>query len=78
MDTLLILQGLPSAKARDETDQSIDGFLASVEKQAFVIAMTSVHQEDVALDIVQDTMLKMVKHYLDKPSNQWPPLFFML
>lgn len=78
MDTWLILQELPKAKVCDETDQSIDSFLASVEKQAFVIAMTSVHQEDVALDIVQDSMLKMVKYYLDKPSDQWPPLFFKI
>ncbi len=56
----------------------MDSFLASVEKQALVMARMAVHDKDSALDIVQDTMLQMVKHYSKKPGEQWPKLFFRI
>ena len=31
-----------------------------------------------ALDIVQDTMIKLVDKYSDKPSAQWKPLFYRI
>ena len=54
----------------------MDDLLASVEKQAFIIALTSCRDQDVALDIVQDAMFRMVKSYSSKPVDQWRPLFF--
>lgn len=57
---------------------SMDNFLASVEKQAFVIARTSCGDEQQALDIVQDAMLSMVSKYAQKSADQWPPLFFKI
>ncbi len=35
------------------------------------------HSQD-ALDIVQDAMEKMVRHYSDKPSEEWPALFYRI
>ena len=37
-------------------------FLASVERRAFKQAVFSVQDEDAALDIVQDTMLRLAEH----------------
>ena len=31
-----------------------------------------------ALDIVQDSMIKLVEKYIDKPSDQWKPLFYRI
>lgn len=63
-------------------DQSVhatmDSFLASVEKQAFVIARTACGDEQTALDIVQDSMLALVKNYSNKSAADWPPLFFKI
>lgn len=59
-----------------ERAEGIDSFLASVEKEAFVVAMAACHDQDAAMDIVQDSMFSMVKHYAKKPSDQWQPLFF--
>jgi RNA polymerase sigma-70 factor (ECF subfamily) len=75
-----ILDGFISHKqaAEQSTYSSMDGFLASVEKQAFVIAMAACRDEQVALDIVQDSMLSMVKNYADKDADSWPPLFFKI
>lgn len=57
---------------------SMDSFLASVEKQAFVIAMAACKDEQAALDVVQDSMLSMVKNYSAKKAEHWPPLFFKI
>lgn len=37
--------------------------------------MFAVHQEDHALDIVQDAMLKLAEKYGDKPLSEMPMLF---
>lgn len=31
-----------------------------------------------ALDIVQDTMIKLVEKYSDKPAEEWKPLFYRI
>jgi len=57
------------------TPQEISAFLAEVERRAFKQAMFAVRDEDAALDIVQDSMLKLTEKYSDKPSNELPMLF---
>ena len=76
MEQLFNLSALMTSAQEPEQSMSIDGFLASVEKQAFVIAMAACHDQDAALDIVQDAMFSMVKNYTAKPHEQWAPLFF--
>jgi len=53
-------------------------FLAGVEKSAFQMARFAVNDTDEALDIVQDTMLTLVRKYSKKPEAQWRPLFFRI
>lgn len=65
-----------SEKSHDTTQTSIDGFLASVEKKAFVMSLAACQNQDAALDIVQDAMFNMVKNYKNRPSEQWAALFF--
>lgn len=55
--------------------QAMDRFLAQVQNRAFVTAKLATGNEDEALDIVQDSMFKLVKQYQDKPESQWPALF---
>jgi len=45
---------------------------------AFTMARLSTHQHDEALDIVQDTMIKLVTAYSNKPEDQWRPLFYRI
>lgn len=49
--------------------------MAGVERRAFKQAMFAVHQEDNALDIVQDAMLKLAENYGDRPLEELPMLF---
>ena len=57
---------------------ALDDFLASVERRAFRMAQFATGQSEDALDIVQDTMLVLVKRYGDKPETEWKPLFFRI
>ncbi len=57
---------------------SLDKFLASVEKRAFQIARMALRDEDEALDIVQDAMLKLARSYGARPSEEWRPLFYRI
>lgn len=68
--------GPTDIKSKDLVHTSMDGFLASVEKRAYVIAIASCREQQIAFDIVQDAMLSMVKSYSNRPPGQWPALFF--
>jgi len=57
------------------TEQELSDFLKSVEKRAFKRSIYHVRDEDAALDIVQDTMMKLAQHYGDKPAGELPMLF---
>ena len=53
----------------------ISSFLAEVERRAFKQAMFAVRDEDAALDVVQDAMLKLTVSYAGKPAAELPMLF---
>src|SRR6266446_10180297 len=55
--------------------QELSGFLAEVERRAFKQAMFAVRDEDAALDVVQDAMLKLTENYAGKPLAELPMLF---
>src|SRR5436305_7395321 len=72
---------LESARSRFDAEfslasqQEISAFLAQVERRAFKQAMFAVREEESALDIVQDAMLKLTERYPDKPAEELPMLF---
>ncbi|HEX4859010.1 MAG TPA: RNA polymerase sigma factor [Usitatibacteraceae bacterium] len=55
--------------------QEISDFLASVERRAFKQAVFAVRDDEAALDIVQDSMMKLVENYTDRPHTELPMLF---
>jgi RNA polymerase sigma-70 factor (ECF subfamily) len=57
------------------SEQELSDFLKSVEKRAFKRAVYQVRDEDAALDIVQDSMIKLTMRYGDKPLSELPMLF---
>ena len=50
-------------------------FLAEVERRAFKQAVFAVRDQHVALDIVQDAMLKLTDKYAGRPAAELPLLF---
>ena len=57
------------------TEQELSDFLKGVEKRAFKRSFYHVRNEEAALDIVQDSMMKLAEHYGDKPPQELPMLF---
>jgi len=57
------------------TERELSEFLRNVEKRAFKRSIYHVRDEEAALDIVQDSMMKLAEHYGDKPPNELPMLF---
>jgi RNA polymerase sigma-70 factor (ECF subfamily) len=57
------------------TTQQLSAFLADVERRAVKHAMFAVRDEDAALDIVQDAMLKLTEKYADRPPGELPLVF---
>jgi RNA polymerase sigma-70 factor, ECF subfamily len=57
------------------TEQELAEFLKSVERRAFKRSVYHVRNEESALDIVQDSMMKLAEHYGDKPPAELPMLF---
>jgi RNA polymerase sigma-70 factor (ECF subfamily) len=49
-------------------------FLESVERRAYKQALFAVRDEDTALDIVQDAMLRLTERYGDRPAGELPLL----
>jgi RNA polymerase sigma-70 factor, ECF subfamily len=57
------------------SDKELSDFLQNVERRAFKQASYSVRKDEVALDIVQDAMIKLAENYGDKPASELPLLF---
>jgi len=57
------------------TRQELSDFLAKTERRAYKQAIFAVHDEHVALDIVQDSMMKLALKYASKPMEELPLLF---
>jgi RNA polymerase sigma-70 factor (ECF subfamily) len=80
--------GLALSIAREETDLDrevtldssavIEAFLREVETRAYRIAALSIRDRDEAFDIVQDAMIRLVRHYARRPSTEWRPLFYRI
>ncbi len=56
-------------------NQALDRFFAEHEDKAFYVAYGALWDRESALDAVQESMLKMVEYYRDKPAADWPALF---
>jgi RNA polymerase sigma-70 factor, ECF subfamily len=57
------------------TDKELSDFLKSVEKRAFKRAAYAVRNDDAALDIVQEAMIRLSEKYADRPAAELPLVF---
>jgi RNA polymerase sigma-70 factor (ECF subfamily) len=56
----------------------MQAFLAEIERRAFRMAQLATGNRDEALDIVQDTMIKLVQNYSEHDKTSWKPLFYKI
>jgi RNA polymerase sigma-70 factor (ECF subfamily) len=61
--------------ANSQSNQELDRFFASHEENAYYVAYAALWHHETAMDVVQDSMLRLVEYYRDKPPGQWPALF---
>jgi RNA polymerase sigma-70 factor, ECF subfamily len=57
------------------SDKELSDFLKSIEKRAFKRTAFTVRDDDAALDILQDAMIKLSQSYGDRPAAELPLLF---
>lgn len=57
------------------TREQLSDFLASIERRAYKHALFTARDPHVAMDVVQDAMLKLSERYGDKPAEEYPMLF---
>jgi RNA polymerase sigma-70 factor, ECF subfamily len=77
-DTIATLSGRPFGSTKDASLASpseLSEFLAGVERRAYKQALFALRNAENALDIVQDSMLKLAQKYAAKPAAELPMLF---
>lgn len=57
------------------TRQALDLFFRDAEQRAYLMAMTLTRDHHEALELVQDSMLRLVQYYADRAPEEWGPLF---
>jgi RNA polymerase sigma-70 factor (ECF subfamily) len=57
------------------SEKELSDFLKSVEKRAFKRALYAVRDDEAALDIVQDAMIRLAEKYVDRPAAELPLIF---
>jgi RNA polymerase sigma-70 factor (ECF subfamily) len=73
--------GDDDAEAADSNNTQavpIGEFLRSVERRGFLMARLALGNDDDALDALQDTMMRLVQRYAQRPADEWRPLFFRI
>lgn len=68
---------MPFDAAPAATTQSLDQFLAGVERRALRMAELALGQREDAMDAVQEAMIKLVA-YRERPAGEWTPLFWSI
>jgi RNA polymerase sigma-70 factor (ECF subfamily) len=73
----LLLSALQELVTDDSLSSPVDlnAFLSGVERRAYLRALRATRDRDEALDLVQDAMLKLSRHYETRPGREWPALF---
>jgi len=56
----------------------IDRFLSSVQNSGYRMAQLATSNRDDALELVQESMMQLVKRYSDRPDNELKVLFYRI
>jgi len=63
---------------KEINEQTLDAFLKSVEKRAFKMTEFAISDREEALDLLQNTMCKLIQRYGQRHADEWPLLFFRI
>lgn len=62
----------------NERRKQLDHFFKQQETQAYKMTFAMTQNRDDALELVQDSMLKLVQKYSAKPKEEWKLLFYRI
>jgi len=65
----------PAVRSNQPNALTMETFLAANEDKAFYVAYAALWDREIALDVVQDSMTRLVEYYRNKAPEQWPALF---
>jgi len=65
----------PESRVILASRSELSAFLEGVERRAFKQAVYAVRDEQAALDLVQDAMLRLAEKYGERPAEELPMLF---
>jgi RNA polymerase sigma-70 factor (ECF subfamily) len=78
-ERVILVPSCPTTTAPAEgllaSRSELSAFLEGVERRAFKQAVFAVREQEAALDIVQDAMLRLAEKYGDRPTAELPLLF---
>jgi len=61
--------------ADTSNNQALEAFFSEHEENAYYVAYAALWDREAALDVVQESMVRLIEYYRDKPADQWPALF---
>jgi RNA polymerase sigma-70 factor, ECF subfamily len=61
-----------------ESSRELESFLRSVGPRAFRIARLALRDDQDALDVLQEAMIKLVGRYGSRSPGEWAPLFYAI
>ena len=67
-----------SESVQKAADITMEAFLKDIEKRAYHMAVFACGTHADALDLLQDSMIKLVTNYKSRPSSEWKPLFYKI
>jgi len=78
MDHVYALPAVSVSDAAPPTSSALNRFCAEVRVRATRVALIELRDAALAADVVQDSLLKLVSHYQERPSEEWAPLFYSI
>ena len=60
------------------TRLALDRFFRDAEQKAYLMAMTLTRDHQDALELVQESMLRLVQKYPHRDPEEWAPLFYRI
>ncbi|UCC56583.1 MAG: sigma-70 family RNA polymerase sigma factor [Gammaproteobacteria bacterium] len=62
-------------QADELKNRELEDFFTRNEENAYYVAYAALWHRETALDVVQESMVRLIEYYRDKPAGEWPALF---
>lgn len=81
----ILMDSIPKSNVSDHTvstsksaEQCFHAFIQQVSGRALVMMESATSHHDVARDLVQESLIALHQKYLNRPPEEWTPLFYTI